>query len=195
MDCEFLYQDTDSDGYSDPTGNFAASPSGLADAFIDDATQWHDIDGDGYGDNVVGFEADDCPTTPGTSFRDVFGCDDEDADGMSDASDAFLGEPTQWSDSDGDGYGDEENGSQGDACPSVVGTSTNDVYGCVDSDGDGYSDINDVWPDDNTQWYDEDMDGFGDESSGTAPDQCPTCLLYTSPSPRDQRGSRMAACA
>ena len=28
-----------------------------------------------------------------------------------------------------------------------------------------------------------------------APDRCPTCLLYTSPSPRDQRGSRMPSSA
>ena len=163
--------DSDGDGYSD--GDTQWTTVNGSDAFPNEATQHADQDSDGYGDNVVGFEADDCPTTPGTSFRDIFGCDDEDADGMSDASDAFLGEPTQWNDSDGDGYGDEENGTQGDACPGVAGTSTNDVYGCVDSDGDGYSDINDVWPDDSTQWYDEDMDGFGDESSGTAPDQCP----------------------
>ena len=163
--------DSDGDGYSD--GDTQWTTVNGSDAFPNEASQHADQDSDGYGDNVVGFEADDCPTTPGTSFRDIFGCDDEDADGMSDASDAFLGEPTQWNDSDGDGYGDEENGTQGDACPGVAGTSTNDVYGCVDSDGDGYSDINDVWPDDSTQWYDEDMDGFGDESSGTAPDQCP----------------------
>ena len=163
--------DSDGDGYSD--GDAQWTTINGSDAFPNEATQHADQDGDGYGDNVVGFEADDCPTTPGTSFRDVFGCADEDTDGMSDTSDAFLGEPTQWSDSDGDGYGDEENGTQGDACPSVAGTSTNDVYGCVDSDGDGYSDINDVWPSDSTQWYDDDMDGFGDESSGTAPDQCP----------------------
>jgi len=163
--------DSDGDGYSD--GDAQWTTVNGSDAFPNEATQHADQDGDGYGDNVVGFEADDCPTTPGTSFRDVFGCADEDMDGMSDASDAFLAEPTQWSDSDGDGYGDEENGTQGDACPSVAGTSTNDVYGCVDSDGDGYSDLNDVWPSDSTQWYDDDMDGFGDESSGTAPDQCP----------------------
>ncbi|MDP6224069.1 MAG: S8 family serine peptidase [Candidatus Poseidoniaceae archaeon] len=163
--------DSDGDGYSD--GDTQWTTVNGSDAFPNEATQHADQDNDGYGDNGVGFEADDCPTTPGTSFRDIFGCDDEDADGMSDASDAFLGEPTQWNDSDGDGYGDEENGTQGDACPGVAGTSTNDVYGCVDSDGDGYSDLNDVWPNDSTQWYDEDMDGFGDESSGTAPDQCP----------------------
>ncbi|MGB2446302.1 MAG: hypothetical protein ACPICB_01105, partial [Candidatus Poseidoniaceae archaeon] len=163
--------DSDGDGYSD--GDAQWTTVNGSDAFPNEATQNADQDGDGFGDNAAGFEGDDCITTPGTSFRDVFGCDDEDADGMSDSNDAFLGEPTQWNDTDGDGYGDEVNGTQGDTCPEVAGTSTNDVYGCVDSDGDGYSDLNDVWPNDNTQWYDDDMDGFGDESSGTAPDQCP----------------------
>ena len=163
--------DSDGDGYSDGDAEWTIVNG--SDAFPLESTQHADQDGDGFGDNVVGFQADDCPTTPGTSFRDVFGCADEDTDGMSDTNDAFLGESTQWNDTDGDGYGDELNGTQGDACPEVVGTSTNDVYGCIDTDGDGYSDLNDVWPNDNTQWYDDDMDGFGDESSGTAPDQCP----------------------
>ena len=163
--------DSDGDGYSDGDAQWTLVNG--SDAFPEEPTQHADQDGDGFGDNTAGFEGDDCLATPGTSFRDFFGCDDEDADGMSDSNDAFLGEPTQWSDTDGDGYGDEVNGTQGDTCPNVVGTSTNDVYGCVDSDGDGYSDLNDVWPNDNTQWYDDDMDGFGDESSGTAPDQCP----------------------
>ena len=164
--------DSDGDGYSD--GDVDWGTINGSDAFPDDATQHADQDGDGFGDNPAGFEADDCPLTSGTSFRDVFGCSDEDTDGMSDSNDVFLGDSTQWNDTDSDGYGDEVNGSQGDACPGDAGTSTNDVYGCVDSDGDGYSDLNDLWPNDSTQWYDDDMDGFGDESSGTAPDQCPS---------------------
>ena len=164
--------DSDGDGYSD--GDTQWTLVNNSDAFPLEPTQHADQDGDGFGDNVAGFQADDCPTTPGTSFRDVFGCADEDTDGMSDTSDAFLGESSQWNDTDNDGYGDELNGTQGDTCPETPGTSTNDVYGCVDSDGDGYSDLNDVWPNDNTQWYDDDMDGYGDESSGTAPDQCPS---------------------
>lgn len=163
--------DSDGDGYSDGDAQWTLVNG--SDAFLDEPTQHADQDGDGYGDNPAGFEGDDCLATPGTSFRDFFGCDDEDVDGMSDSNDAFLGDSTQWNDTDGDGYGDEVNGTQGDTCPNDVGTSTNDVYGCIDSDGDGYSDLNDVWPNDNTQWYDDDMDGFGDESSGTAPDQCP----------------------
>ena len=163
--------DSDGDGYSD--GDVQWTLVNGSDAFPNEATQHADQDGDGFGDNPSGFEGDDCPTTPGTSFRDVFGCDDEDTDGMSDTNDAFLGDSSQWNDTDSDGYGDEVNGTQGDACPDVSGTSTNDVFGCIDTDGDGYSDLNDVWPNDNTQWYDEDMDGFGDENSGTAADQCP----------------------
>ena len=163
--------DTDGDGYSDGDAQWTLING--SDAFPNEATQHADQDGDGFGDNPTGFEGDDCPTTSGTSFRDVFGCDDEDVDGMSDTNDAFLGDESQWNDTDSDGYGDEINGTQGDACPEDAGTSTNDVYGCVDSDGDGYSDLNDVWPNDSTQWYDDDMDGFGDENSGTDPDQCP----------------------
>ena len=163
--------DTDGDGYSDGDAQWTLVNG--SDAFPNEATQHADQDGDGFGDNAAGFEGDDCLTTPGTSFRDVFGCEDEDTDGMSDSNDAFLGESTQWNDTDSDGYGDELNGTQGDACPEDAGTSTNDVFGCVDSDGDGYSDLNDLWPDDSSQWYDDDMDGYGDESSGTAADQCP----------------------
>ena len=91
--------DTDSDGYSDPTTNFAASPSGLADAFIDDATQWHDIDGDGYGDNSSGLNPDLCPTT-NPLYRtsvDLFGCApnerDTDNDGVVDSLDNCPTQP------------------------------------------------------------------------------------------------------
>ena len=163
--------DFDGDGYSD--GDAQWNTSSGSDAFPFEPTQNADQDEDGFGDNPTGFEADDCPVTQGTSFRDSFGCADEDNDGMSDVNDDFLGESTQWTDSDSDGFGDEVNGTQGDFCPLESGTSTNDVFGCLDSDSDGYSDINDVWPNDATQWYDDDMDGFGDENSGTAPDQCP----------------------
>ena len=163
--------DSDGDGYSDTDAQWNMSDG--SDAFPFEATQNADQDNDGFGDNPTGFEADDCPTTQGSSFRDSFGCADEDNDGMSDLNDDFLGESTQWTDTDSDGFGDEVNGTQGDFCPLEAGTSTNDVFGCIDTDSDGYSDINDVWPNDATQWYDDDMDGFGDENSGTAPDQCP----------------------
>ena len=55
----------DQDGYADED-----------DAFINDATQWNDTDGDGYGDEANGNRADEFPN-----------------------------DPLEWQDSDGDGYG------------------------------------------------------------------------------------------
>ena len=99
-------------------------------------------------------------------------------------------EPTQWADSDGDGYGDNSQGFNGDQCPSVSGTSALDRLGCLDSDQDGYSDptpdfaaspsgLADAFTDDITQWHDNDGDGYGDNASGQNPDFCPaTNPLY-----------------
>jgi hypothetical protein len=52
----------------------------------------------------------------GTSTIDRFGCPDEDGDGASDENDSWLGDATQWFDTDGDGYGDNPNGTMGDDC-------------------------------------------------------------------------------
>ena len=132
---------------------------------------------------------DDCPNQAGTSTIDSIGCPDLDSDGYSDAVDAFPSEPSQWSDTDGDGYGDDENGSNGDAfpldssqwsdadgdgygdnpsgnqsdtCPSENGNSTIGSLGCPDNDGDGVSNAEDAFPDDPTETEDSDGDGVGD---------------------------------
>jgi hypothetical protein len=101
------------------------------DAFPLDETQWSDVDGDGFGDNypelfmnssinlrTVGIyfdganNSDFCPEEFGTSYLDPLeiGCLD-DGDGWADnfGRDKFLGDETQWNDSDGDGYGDNWN--------------------------------------------------------------------------------------
>ena len=170
--------DTDGDGYSDVTmpsqGNTGWNLTDGADAFPLEDTQWSDQDADGYGDNPAGFEADDCPSEEGYSNIDLFGCPDEDNDGTSQGDDAFPNDSTQWSDQDGDGYGDNPNGTNPDACESVVGTSTIDRYGCPDEDFDGASDDNDLWLGDNTQWFDSDGDSFGDNENGTMGDSCPS---------------------
>lgn len=58
-----------------------------------------------------------------------------------------------------------------DDCPNIVGTSTEDRHGCLDGDGDGWSDPDESWtiadgadafPDIATQWSDLDRDGYGD---------------------------------
>ena len=126
----------------------------LQDAFPNDATQWADMDGDGYGDNASGNDADQCPDIAGTSTVDRLGCVDGDEDGYSDpditwtpaqGADAFMADPTQWADQDSDFYGDNPNGERPDACPTVRGTSFIDRFGCEDGDGDGISDATVAW--------------------------------------------------
>ena len=144
--------DTDGDGVSD-----------LNDDFPMDPTRTTDSDADGYDDNE-----DDCPNTAGTSVNGTLGCFDADQDSWADANDSFPINPTQWNDTDGDGYGDNPTGLSGDNCPTVAGNSSYDLYGCIDSDGDGWSDTADLFIDDSSEWADNDTDGFGDNS-----DICP----------------------
>ena len=145
----------------------------LIDVFVADGTQWSDLDEDGYGDNPDGFDADDCVSVAGTSVEDRLGCRDTDGDGWSDEGEPFANDATQWLDRDGDGYGDNAQGQQADDCPDIAGSSSQDLLGCVDSDGDGWSDEADVFPNDVLQWSDLDNDGFGDQPSPTNGDDCP----------------------
>ena len=94
--------DEDNDGY-----NTTDQGDGVVDAFPSDGTQWDDTDDDGYGDNPApANEPDACPTTPGTSTEDRYGCPDADGDGWSDEGDWAVLDPSQWVDADEDGYGD-----------------------------------------------------------------------------------------
>ena len=70
-----------------------------------------------------------------------------------------------------------------DDCPEVNGTSTHDRHGCIDSDGDGYSDPDDTWntsmgadafPDRPDAWSDLDGDLFADQPNLDITDDCPT---------------------
>ncbi|MDP6234178.1 MAG: hypothetical protein QF839_08395, partial [Candidatus Poseidoniaceae archaeon] len=142
-----------------------------ADAFMAEASQWNDTDGDGYGDNPNGSRADLFPNNSSEWY-------DTDGDGYGDNStgnnpDAFPNEPSQWEDSDGDGYGDNTGGYDGDQCIYTSGNSTMPYFGCLDSDGDGWANEYDDFDDDDSQWHDMDGDGYGDEMTGTNPDQCP----------------------
>lgn len=165
------WSDFDGDGYGDLLeGN-------NSDAFVNNATQWSDTDGDGYGDNwgnsswnqtrlfiwpgqfITGAElADHCPTEYGNSTSDgLFGCPDEDGDGMPDIYDEENGNPSNSEnqsigtndseelDSDGDGVSDLY-----DVCPNTVQGGYVDIDGCLfDEDGDGVDDLKDACP--NTQ--------------------------------------------
>lgn len=113
----------------------------------------NDVDRDGFnttdtGDGVI----DDCPTTYGDSTIDRIGCADLDGDGVSNLNDEWPFDPSQALDSDGDTYGDNPEGIDGDACPDVFGV-PNGVGGdgCpaanTDADGDGVNDEADQCPD------------------------------------------------
>ena len=154
--------DTDGDGWSDTN-----------DAFPLISTQHLDTDDDGFGDSADGFQPDACPEVAGSSTEDRFGCVDADDDGWSDANDAFPEEPTQYADSDGDGYGDNTNGIEPDACPSQFGTSNQQIYGCIDGDGDGWTESMDAYPSDRLLWSDSDQDGYADQQGTNLSDDCP----------------------
>ncbi|MBT4059640.1 MAG: hypothetical protein HOE69_04960 [Euryarchaeota archaeon] len=153
------------------------------DVFPLDIEQWNDTDGDWYGDEQFTSRSDGCPTVYGNSTWDRLACQDTDGDGYSDpdplwpaciagvgTGDAYINDPTQWCDADGDGFGDNQSGTKGDTCPGFAGNSTIDRGGCKDSDGDGYSDAGDPFPGDASQWVDTDADGCGDNQSGNNPD-------------------------
>ncbi len=179
-----VFLDSDGDGYKDEDDSFATDPTQWNDSdgdgygdnqsgsnpdlFMDDATQWNDTDEDGYGDNQTGTEPDHMPDVWGNSTLDYYGCPDVDGDGWSNVTDAFLTDPTQWNDTDGDGYGDNQTGNNPDAF-------LTDSTQWNDTDGDGYGDNQtgnnpDAFVTDPTQWNDTDGDGYGDNPTGDNPD-------------------------
>ena len=165
--------DADEDGYSDPSSDWTVADG--ADAFPTKYTQWKDSDFDGFGDNPSpAYLPDDCPNVAGTSTQDRFGCQDTDGDGWSDDGDAFAYEPSQWSDTDSDGFGDNPSPAQlPDFCPNQWGNSTTSLLGCPDFDGDGWADIEDSHPENEQIWSDSDGDGYGDQVGTELSDDCP----------------------
>ena len=127
----------------------------------------YDSDGDGIPNT-----SDDCPQTYGDSTIDQTGCPDSDDDGYSNSGDAFPNEPSQFSDYDDDGCGDNPSGVNADEF-------SYDTTQCTDSDSDGYGDNlsgnnPDHFPSDSSQWNDTDGDGFGDNPLGNNSDNCPS---------------------
>ena len=177
------WNDTDMDGYGDnadgtnpdacPT-TFGNSTSGLlgctdsdgdtwddvTDRFPTDETEWADNDSDGFGNNI-----DHCPETPGNASNGNIGCVDSDGDTWADNSDFLPQDPSQWLDTDGDGFGDNTSGTNGDNCPNDEGYAFLDLIGCPDDDQDGWSNQGDAFPDRYTQYQDSDGDGYGDNNS------------------------------
>jgi len=88
--------------------------------------------------------------------------DDLDGDGFNNSDDAFPNDPTQWIDTDNDGFGDNKSGNDPDIFPY-------DDTQSIDTDGDGFGDNltgnnPDIFPVDPDEWNDTDWDGIGDNS-------------------------------
>ncbi|MBT3771955.1 MAG: hypothetical protein HOF90_03550 [Euryarchaeota archaeon] len=169
-----------------------------------------DQDGDGCNDDIEDLDddndnfpdvEDDCPNVAGSSYLGgAKGCSDDDEDGWGDTSDAFPFDGTQWDDGDEDGYGDNPFGSYPDSCPLIGGNSSADRYGCLDSDGDSYSDPDVNWgvfdgadalPFVYDQQVDADGDGFGDKylnNAGNLAEMADFCEFVTGTSTIDRQG-------
>jgi hypothetical protein len=189
--CRFVYggssvdrngcPDSDWDGYSDPDSTFPAHPIGIADAFKYDWQEWHDTDGDDYGDN-----SDQCLEVEGTSAYRII----QQTLTWSEVGPLAI-EVVSWDHSGGDAkdltdiiYSQMTLEELEEATeilehlnfdytprndnPYPLGAGSNYYFqhypGCIDSDGDGFEDDTDHFPQDSTQWVDSDGDGFGDNA-------------------------------
>ena len=187
--------DSDQDGFTDAGATYSGTCSGLSsspcdfnllgdDQFPDNPTQQTDRDGDGYGDNPNGSMADQFPDNS-QQWNDL------DGDGVGDnyiASNSGDSCPNTWGNSTRDRLGCLDNDGDGwsdlrDDCPDVWGNSTFDRRGCPDSDGDDYSDEVDEFPNDPTEIRDRDGDGVGDNA-----DYFPNNVLEWMDSDGDGRG-------
>ena len=173
------WSDIDSDGYGDNTGGQMGDWCQQTMVSEIDQVNYQGCgpsERDGDDDGVNDF-SDSCPNTPPMEsiYVDITGCSasqrDLDKDGASEAVDFDDSDPSQTKDTDGDGFGDNLSGTNGDACMWDYGTSIEDRKGCQDSDGDGYSDPDSDWttahgadkyPYEESQWRDSDGDGYAD---------------------------------
>ena len=185
------WNDTDGDGLGDNWDGTTVDRNGSTndigeywpDAYLPDPHPL-DYDNDGFQDANLQHKGavepfDDCPLIYGKSEGELNGCIDSDGDGFADSLDDFSGDATQWVDSDGDGFGDSSEGTFPDDCPLNSGNSTKDKLGCLDYDGDGWSNISD-WDDFNPNvWSDSDGDGFTDQLGHRLSDDCPGQVGYS----------------
>ncbi len=191
-------EDDDGDGIDDeddlcPSGEVGWTSDQTTDLDGDGCTLEEDTDDDGDG---VADENDICPNsdqeriwevdTEGVDYDEggipaesgsELGChpgeSDKDHDGVADEVDLLPRDNTQDSDSDGDGFYDNPPpATLADDCPDRAGTSTMDLRGCTDEDGDGWSDIGDKYPFDPTKWANA-TDDTDSDSILDIEDDCP----------------------
>ena len=121
--------DSDFDGIADNYEDFNGN------SFVDNGETNPldpDTDGDGYCDGPINVTAEDVQ--------------------LCIANDLFPTDAGDWSDVDGDGYGDNA-----DACP-------DDERDWIDTDLDGFCDNSDAFSENPNEWKDSDSDGYGDNS-------------------------------
>ena len=150
----YLLPDADSDGIWDGDDLCPETELGLSVDLQGCAENQLDNDNDGFTNDL-----DDCDDVAGTSIYGSVGCPDGDGDGWQDSDDSHPNDNSEWNDTDMDGYGDNS-----DDCITEFGNSTLDLLGCIDSDGDGWSDSGDDFPVDPLEWRDSDSDGYGDNA-------------------------------
>ena len=160
--CSPSQKDTDEDGVNDAQDQCPGTTDLTTVDSIGCSDEQRDSDYDGVNDSQ-----DLCPDTDMGESVDLNGCGDSqrdnDDDGVNDKIDFLPQDASQQYDSDGDGYGDNPDGTNGDDCPNNAGTSTGDLVGCPDHDDDGIADDNDD---------DDDNDGYSDVdeiANGTDP--------------------------
>lgn len=91
--------------------------------------------------------------------------DDRDGDGVQDDLDAFPDDPTETTDTDGDGTGDNSDpDDDGDDVDDGQDDFPHDPDETTDTDGDGVGDNTDAFPADPGETTDSDGDGIGDNS-------------------------------
>jgi hypothetical protein len=148
----------------------------LEDVFPADPDETLDSDGDGIGnnrDNCVDVVNYGQVNTDSDETGDK--CDnDDDNDGVLDASDLFPLDSSESADTDSDGVGDNSDVFPNDSSESTdtdsdgVGDNSdafpNDSSESVDTDSDGVGDNSDVFPNDSSESVDTDSDGVGDNS-------------------------------
>ena len=149
--CHDLVEDLDDDNDDIPdeidhcplreNGHIDLDDDGLCegDDLDDDGDGFTDQDEEDCGSNSTDFYSKPLDTDFDTICDDID--DDMDGDNFTNELDAFPLDGSEWNDLDEDGIGNNS-----DDCVGTYGTSTVDRLGCLDQDGDGVSDLNDLDP-------------------------------------------------
>lgn len=164
--------DDDGDGTPDSTDTTPTDPEEeiTTDTDSDGIPDIHDPDDDN--DGIPDSQETGPPTSTSSTNADT------DGDSVNDQQDAFPNDPSETTDTDGDGTGDNaDTDDDGDGVPDAsddfpsdpsrtTDSDDDDIDDTVDTDddNDGTADVNDAFPTDPTETVDTDGDGTGDNA-------------------------------